>query len=105
MKRKREAVAVGNRLSTQVTSSATYWRRRRTPRPTTLNPVSISTIDAGSGATETGHQLLMRGHFSAGNAAEALLAYERCRKHLSEELGVDPSRQTRAIHDEVLRSL
>ena len=54
---------------------------------------------------ETGHQLLMRGHFSAGNAAEALLAYERCRKHLSEELGVDPSRQTRALHDEVLRSL
>ena len=53
---------------------------------------------------ETGHQLLMRAHAAAGNSAEALWAYERCRKLLSEELGVDPSRQTRAIHDEVLRS-
>ena len=53
---------------------------------------------------ETAHQLLMRGHAAAGNSAEALWVYERCRKLLSEELGVDPSRQTKAIHEEILRS-
>ncbi len=53
---------------------------------------------------ETGYQLLMRGHAAAGNAAEGLWTYERCRKLLSEELGVDPSRQTKAIHEEILRA-
>jgi DNA-binding SARP family transcriptional activator len=52
---------------------------------------------------ETAHQLLMRGHAAAGNSAEALLAYERCRHLLSEELGVDPSPQTKAIHLDVLQ--
>ncbi len=54
---------------------------------------------------ETGHQLLMRAHAATGNTAEALWAYERCRKLLAEELGVDPSKQTRAIHESVLQSL
>ena len=52
---------------------------------------------------ETAHQLLMRAHAASGNSAEALLAYERCRKLLAEELGVDPSRATKAIHEEILR--
>lgn len=54
---------------------------------------------------ETGHQLLMRSHAAAGNTGESLLAYERCRALLAEELGVDPSRQTKQLHDEVLASL
>jgi DNA-binding SARP family transcriptional activator len=54
---------------------------------------------------ETGHQLVMRAHAASGNTAEALWAYERCRKLLAEELGVDPSKQTKAIHLEVLQSL
>jgi DNA-binding SARP family transcriptional activator len=54
---------------------------------------------------ETGYQLLMRAHAAAGNTAEALWVYERCRKFISEELGVDPSRQTKAVYHEVLQSL
>jgi DNA-binding SARP family transcriptional activator len=53
---------------------------------------------------ETGYQLLMRAHAAAGNRAEALWVYERCRKLISEELGVDPSVETRAVYLEVLRS-
>lgn len=53
---------------------------------------------------ETGHQLLMRAHAASGNSAEALLAYERCRQLLAEELGVDPSPQTKAIHLGVLQA-
>jgi DNA-binding SARP family transcriptional activator len=54
---------------------------------------------------ETGYRLLMRAHAAAGNAAEALRVYERCRKLISEELGVNPSKQTKAVHSEVLQSL
>ena len=52
---------------------------------------------------ETSYQILMRAHAGAGNAAEALWTYERCRRLISKELGVSPSQQTRAIHDEILR--
>lgn len=54
---------------------------------------------------ETSHQLLMRANADAGNTAEALWAYERCRKLIADELGVDPSRQTKALHDAILRSV
>lgn len=54
---------------------------------------------------ESGYRLLMRAHAAAGNGAEALWVYERCRKLISEELGVDPSRQTKAVYSEVLQSL
>jgi DNA-binding SARP family transcriptional activator len=53
---------------------------------------------------ETGHQLLIRGYSAAGNRAEALWAYERCRKLISEELGADPSPETQAVYRRVLRS-
>lgn len=54
---------------------------------------------------EVGYQLLMRAHAAAGNAAEALWVYEQCRKLMSEELGVDPSRQTKAVYSDVLLSM
>lgn len=54
---------------------------------------------------ETGYQLLMRAHAAAGNTAEALRVYERCRSLISEELGVPPSPQTQALHSELLASL
>lgn len=54
---------------------------------------------------ETAWQLLMRAHAAAGNTAEALRVYEQCRTLISEELGVSPSPQTRAVHTELLRSL
>lgn len=54
---------------------------------------------------ETSWQLLMRAHAAAGNTAEALRVYERCRTLLSEELGVSPSPQTRAVHASLLEPL
>ena len=54
---------------------------------------------------ETGYRLLMRAHAAAGNAAEALRVYEQCRALISEELGVRPSEQTKAVYAEVLQSL
>lgn len=54
---------------------------------------------------ETAYRLLMRAHAAAGNSAEALRVYERCRALLSDELGVPPSPQTRAVHTELLQSL
>jgi DNA-binding SARP family transcriptional activator len=47
---------------------------------------------------ETAHQLLMRAHSAAGNTAEALQAYERCRRLIADELGADPSPETKALH-------
>lgn len=54
---------------------------------------------------ETGYQLLMRAHAGAGNSAEALRVFERCRTLIAEELGVGPSPQTKAVYEEVLGAL
>jgi DNA-binding SARP family transcriptional activator len=53
---------------------------------------------------ETGYQLLMRAHAGAGNPAEALRVYERCRALLAYELGASPSAPTEALYLEILRS-
>lgn len=53
---------------------------------------------------ETAHRLPMRAHVAAGNPAEALRVYERCRTVLVEELGVSPSAETEAVYVEILRS-
>lgn len=47
---------------------------------------------------ETAYQLLMAAHRGAGNPGEALRAYERCRRMLAEELGVNPSAATEAAY-------
>lgn len=53
---------------------------------------------------ETAHRLVMRAHASAGNQAEALRAFERCRGLIAEELGVAPGAETEALYLEILRS-
>jgi DNA-binding SARP family transcriptional activator len=47
---------------------------------------------------------VMRINLAAGNRAEGLLAYERCRTILAEELGVAPSSPTQATYTELLRA-
>lgn len=51
---------------------------------------------------EMGYRQLMRVHAASGNRAEALRAYHRCREHLANELGVDPSSETEALYLELL---
>lgn len=53
---------------------------------------------------ESGHRLLMRAHAAAGDRASALLAFERCRETLREELGTDPSPATEAVYLGILRA-
>jgi DNA-binding SARP family transcriptional activator len=47
---------------------------------------------------ETAHRALMAAHDAAGNRAEALRAYQRARRMLADELGVDPSAETEAAY-------
>jgi branched-chain amino acid transport system substrate-binding protein len=47
---------------------------------------------------EAGHRLLMQAHAACGNRAEALQAYERCRRLLDDELGTYPSPETESIY-------
>lgn len=52
---------------------------------------------------ESGYRRLMAIHADAGNRAEALQTWERCRGLLAEELGVEPSPETEALYLELLR--
>lgn len=54
---------------------------------------------------ESGHRLLVRSLAESGNGAAALWAYEQCRRLIASELGVDPSRETKAVYEAVLQSL
>lgn len=51
---------------------------------------------------ETGHRRLMRAHAAAGDRAEALRVYDRCRTLLRDELGVSPSDETQAVYRKLL---
>jgi peptide/nickel transport system substrate-binding protein len=53
---------------------------------------------------ESGYRMLMRAHSAAGNNAEALRVYERCRHLLADELGAFPSPETESIYREILRA-
>jgi DNA-binding SARP family transcriptional activator len=52
---------------------------------------------------ESGYRLLMHAQSAAGNDAEALRTYERCRGLLAEELGAYPSPETESVYLEILR--
>lgn len=54
---------------------------------------------------EAGHRLLIRSHAALGNTAEALWAYEQCRRLIARELGVDPSPETKATYERVLQTV
>jgi len=47
--------------------------------------------------------LLMRAHAALGEIPAALRDFEDYRRRLAEELGVDPSPETRALHVALLR--
>jgi basic membrane lipoprotein Med (substrate-binding protein (PBP1-ABC) superfamily)/DNA-binding SARP family transcriptional activator len=51
---------------------------------------------------ESSYRRLMQAHASAGNPAEALRVYERCRRFLADELGAYPSPETESLYRELL---
>ena len=51
---------------------------------------------------EASHRTLMAAHLAAGDTAGAARAYAACRRLLADELGVDPSSETEALHRRVL---
>jgi DNA-binding SARP family transcriptional activator len=53
---------------------------------------------------ESAHLRLLRAHAMAGDRGEALRAYDRCRRLLAEELGVDPSPELETAYLELLRA-
>jgi DNA-binding SARP family transcriptional activator len=52
--------------------------------------------------SERAHRVLMQAYAGLGETEQALRAFERCRQMLAEDLGADPSAQTRAVHMQVL---
>jgi len=52
---------------------------------------------------EAGYQVLMTAYYSLWRQEEALAAFDRCRRLLADELGVDPLGQTVALHLAILR--
>jgi len=53
---------------------------------------------------ESGYRRLMQAHAAAGDPAEALRVYERCRTLLAEELGAYPSPGTESVYRDLLRA-
>ena len=53
---------------------------------------------------ESGYRRLMAAHIAAGNRAEALQVYERCRRLLADELGAYPSPETESIYRDLLEA-
>ena len=53
--------------------------------------------------SETAHRALMQAHAELGEVATALRVFETYRMNLADELGVDPSPQTMALHLRLLR--
>ena len=51
---------------------------------------------------ESGYRRLMEAHIAAGNRAEALQTYERCRRLLAEELGAYPSPEIESVYRQLL---
>ncbi|MGA7733211.1 MAG: bacterial transcriptional activator domain-containing protein [Chloroflexia bacterium] len=54
-------------------------------------------------ARERTHQRLMRMRYFAGDRTAALRQYERCRLALDEELGVEPSKRTTTLYEQIQR--
>jgi pentatricopeptide repeat protein len=53
---------------------------------------------------ESSYRALMQAYAAAGDPAEALRVYERCRRFLADELGAYPSPESEAVYLDLLRS-
>lgn len=67
---------------------------------------SVQMCERGLGLDRTReglHVQLMRSHAHVGHLGEAFQVFERCRRALADELGVDPGAAARALHAHLLR--
>lgn len=94
--RRREAADLGLRAALVHSQAATALGEHRTAIVTAQAAVDAAPL------LEAAHQRLMAAHAAAGDRAAALVAYERCRQLLVEELGVDPSDRTEEDYLELL---
>jgi DNA-binding SARP family transcriptional activator len=76
------------------------WLSTGEPALAVENAMQAVTIDP---YRESSHRLLMRAHAATGNKGEAIRTYHRLRRLLVDELGVDPSAETKALHLDLLR--
>lgn len=60
------------------------------------------TAVAGEPLRESAHRVVMRAHLAEGNPTEALRQYELCRRLLDEQLGFQPSAETRQLRHQCL---
>jgi SARP family transcriptional regulator, regulator of embCAB operon len=84
-------------MARDAAEAALHGRKRREALAFALLAVELDPMN------ETAHRLLMRAHAALGEIAAALRDFEDYRSHLAEELGVDPSPETRALHVALLR--
>jgi DNA-binding SARP family transcriptional activator len=52
-------------------------------------------------ARESAHRQLMRLHYLSGDRTTALRQYDRCAAAVAEQFGVEPSRETAALHQQI----
>ncbi len=76
---------------------AADWVGPRAPAPSVREALALDPL------REDAWRTLMDVEATAGNGAAALRAYEDCRAVLADELGVDPSPATQALHGDLLR--
>lgn len=98
--RTREHLAsVRHEMLCDAAASALELRRPREAAGLALAAVELDPL------SERGPRLLMAAHGELGEVASALRVFEGYRAHLADELGADPSPQTRELHLRLLRGL
>jgi DNA-binding SARP family transcriptional activator len=51
---------------------------------------------------ESGHRLLMQALVAGGNRAQAVVAYDRCRRLLADQVGIAPSPETERLYRQII---
>lgn len=91
--------ALHQRALDALTNLATYYEQRGDPERARIYALRQLELDPWR---EQAHRQLMRVFVLEGQRGAALVQYETCRRVLAEELGVEPSSETRELYGEIL---